>query len=172
MVLRALFVLLFPIGLWAQGTGATTRARVLTTGELEVLRGTWIGEVRYLEFDNLRRSQLPVALVITYAPRGGMRWSFIIPERNGNRLEDMSDLRGRGPGEVSFDGVWRIEALSTTPDSFQLVLRAYGRDNRRRALLRERIVVTGDSLIHQRLVRYAGSAAAFERFRYALERRD
>lgn len=144
----------------------------MTAADFQPLVGSWQGTLTYTDYsDDKRQVTLPTTIVITRAKRPGVRLAYTYVEPDGSREENITEmLAAKTPGRLAFDGEWLIVEKAVTPSTLSLIVEGEGRDNNRRALMRESIRVTADSLIHTKLVRYDGTANFFQRNRYALAR--
>lgn len=156
---------------------AQSAPRSVSAADLEPLLGTWQGIYTYTEEDNsARQVTMPTTVVITRAgspksARVGVRWAFTHTAPGAERIEYITEmLAAKAPGQLAFDGQWLISEKASTPGTLALTLEGEGRDAGRRALLRELLRVTADSLLHTRLVRHAGADSFFVRNRLALAR--
>lgn len=167
---RLLFLLLaLPLALLL---GAQTAPVVVSDADLAPLVGSWRGTLTYTDYsDDRKQVSLPTALVITRAKKTGVRLAYTYTEPSGKTIDDLTELApAKTPGRLAFDGEWEVKAREVSATGLRLEIEGVGKDNNRAATMREIIVVTPDSLTHQKLVRYEGTPDFFQRNRYALAR--
>jgi hypothetical protein len=144
----------------------------ITSGDLEIMLGTFKGIVRYTEPKDEGRVRInPTLMVATARAKGGLLFGYFYSEPSYQPFEDMSEFIPQPNSRiVRFDGEWVLTQKRYSNDSLFIVLQAFGRENRKRAAFRIRFTVTTDSLIHEQTVRYRGTEQYLMRYRYELAR--
>jgi hypothetical protein len=165
--------LVYLLGILALVSIAALQAPIsLTEANLTPLIGTWTGSLTYTNYKDNRQVTLPTSCYITKDKKSGVRLAYVYTEPSGKNEEGLTVLKpSKTAGRVNYDdGEWEVKELTGSATTLRLVIEGVGEDNDRKSTIREILVVTGDSLTHQKLVKYDGTAEFFQRNRYAFAR--
>ena len=144
------------------------------------LVGDWAGTLTYTDYgDDATRVELGVRISVAErrdsldTPALEFRYAYTEPD--GRSVEGGRDLLvpGTDPARLSFgSAAWTVVARDTTGGRLRLVVEREGDDNERPATIRETLTAGPEAWTLVKDVRYAGTAAFFERHTYTLRRAD
>ncbi len=143
------------------------------------LAGDWTGTLTYTDYgDDATRVELGVRIQVAErrdsldTPAFELRYAYTEPD--GRAVDGGRDLLvpGADPTRLTFGDTWDVVERDTTGSRLRLVLVRQGEDNDRPATIRETLIAEADAWTLRKEVRYAGTAAFFERHAYALRRAE
>ena len=144
------------------------------------LVGDWAGTLTYTDYgDDSTRVELGVRIAVTErrdsldTPALEFRYAFTEPD--GRAFEGARDLLvpGTDPARLWFGGAaWTVVARDTTGGRLRLVVEREGDDDNRPATIRETLTAGPEAWTLVNEVRYAGTAAFFERYTFVLRRAE
>ncbi|MBT8397725.1 MAG: hypothetical protein HKO65_05810 [Gemmatimonadetes bacterium] len=139
----------------------------------DFLMGSWEGVLEYLDYgDNETLVSLTTRLSCHRSDDGqALVLEFSYEEPNGRIVSDIERLFETEEG-LNLGGLWQIVERSENPSAgvYRLELMQEGEDNGREASIRNVVEVEDETLTITKYVRYAGSAAEFQRNQYRLRR--
>ena len=165
---------------WAAALVREIEARRDPVAPFRQLVGDWAGTLTYTDYgDDSTRVELGVRIGVAErrdsldTPALEFRYAYTEPD--GRSVEGGRDLLvpGTDPVRLSFGNArWSVAARDTTGGRLRLVIEREGDDNNRPATIRETLTAGPEAWTLVKEVRYAGTAAFFERHTYVLRRAE
>ncbi len=147
----------------------------VSSNELQELFGQWEGTLSYTDYsDDSSTSTLKCKMIIYWKGRkGSIGIGFTEP--NGKVIYDIVKMKLLKKGKkIKFDGKkYKVDYFKQDKNSksWELIMSCSGKDNNRKATIKQRIEYNDTTLLITKEVKYEGTSDFFERSKYTLERR-
>jgi hypothetical protein len=146
--------------------------KTVINAQFERLQGNWEGFMEYTDFtDDKTRYTMPAKCSTKY---DGKKWTYDVLYDEG----DGEVVGGGGECTINDDGskidyngiVWDVSEVIEMGDTVQIVMSTKGKDNRKKASLRQTLEVTSTTFSITEEVKYDTSTSYFIRNRHLFRR--
>lgn len=140
--------------------------------QFERLQGEWDGFMEYTEGDNKAKYSMQARCTTKY---DGKKWSYEVQydDGSGEIVGGGGDCFVNGDGtKMDYNGiVWDVVNITQSGDSAKIVMETKGKDNRKKATLRQTLEVTSNNFSITEEVRYENETEFFLRNRHLFRKK-
>ena len=146
----------------------------ITEQDFQIMEGQWKGTLTYTDYSDDRSQSTLNCTMNLYWKKSLGKISIGFKEPNGSEFHDVSKVKPNNNWtKIKYDGQWYdINKFEKSENSnhWKLILTGLGKDNRRKAIIKQTFIYTGTNLSITKEINYLGTANYLIRNTYNFEK--
>lgn len=141
--------------------------------QFQRLAGQWEGLMEYTSYEDDKSTQVTPAKCESKFADNAWLYTVTYDEGNGNYFEGSGEsLVSKDGSQVMYNGIkWNVTQVKEHGDTTTVVMEVKGKDNKKKALLRQTLQVTGRTFSLVEEVKYESGGDYFVRNKHVFRRK-